>query len=144
MNPATPVTTQTLGAERSCSRRWGYGAKITSSQWKCTRRADSGQSCAGAHRSINHAAPCGHPPRRDKASSIPGWPNSAACISRVLTGAYECGIEFACHPGARLVAVLPHSCGNRTTIDTPVSVGALMRASFFHSKGGKLFSLEGG
>ena len=48
MNPATPVTTQTLGAETSCSRRWGYGAKITSSPWKSTRRADSGQLCAGA------------------------------------------------------------------------------------------------
>ena len=48
MKPATPVTSQVLGADARCSRRLRYGAKITGSQWKGTRRAESGQSCAGA------------------------------------------------------------------------------------------------
>lgn len=39
MNPATPVTTQTFGAETSCSRRRRYEVEITISQSKGTRRA---------------------------------------------------------------------------------------------------------
>jgi hypothetical protein len=56
MKPATPVMTQTLGADANCSRRRRYGAEITSSQWKSTRRADSGRVRAGARRPIIRAA----------------------------------------------------------------------------------------
>lgn len=44
MNPATPVTSQVFGADIKSARRLRKGARITSSQWKSSRRADSGQS----------------------------------------------------------------------------------------------------
>ena len=56
MNPATPVTTQTLGADSSCARRWGYGAEITCSQWRCTRRQIQGSRAREHVHSILRAA----------------------------------------------------------------------------------------
>ena len=114
MNPATPVTTQILGAETSCSRRRRYSGEITSSQWKSTRRAESEQRAREHAISIIHAALAASQ-RRDKASSIPTEPQPDGLISHVSTGVYEFG---ATPPRAMihcLVAVLPHSCGGRTT-----------------------------
>ena len=121
MNPATPVTTQILGAETSCSRRRRYSGEMTSSQWKSTRRAESEQRAREHAISIIHAALAASQ-RRDKASSIPTEPNPDGLISRVSAHAYEFG---ATPPRAMihcLVAVLPHSCGGRTTIDLFVSI----------------------
>ena len=114
MNPATPVTTQTLGAETSCSRRRRYSGEITSSQWRSTRRAESEQRAREHAISITHAALAASQ-RRDKASSIPSEPKPDGLISRVSTGVYEFG---ATPPRAIVycfVAVLPHSCGGQTT-----------------------------
>lgn len=71
MKPATPVTSQLLGADVKCSRRRGYGAEIKRSQWKSTRHLIQGSRARERDRSIIRAASRGHPRRRDKASSIP-------------------------------------------------------------------------
>ena len=83
-------------------------------------------SCAREHgRPIIRAASRGYPRRRVKASSIPTEPKVVGRISRVSAGAYEFGgspLRAIIHG---FVAVLPHSCGDRTTIDSRVSIGAL-------------------
>jgi hypothetical protein len=130
MKPATPVTTQALGAETSWWRRWGYGAEITSSQWKGTRRADSGQLCAGAQPLDQTRRPSRQSTRGDKASSIPGEPKALSSISRVSTGAYERGGTLLCAGLHFLVAALPHSCGGRTTTHTHVSQQRFLGSSW--------------
>jgi hypothetical protein len=84
-------------------------------------------SCAREHgRPIIRAASRGYPRRRVKASSIPTEPKVVGRISRVSAGAYKFGgtpLRAIIHG---FVAVLPHSCGDRTTIDSRVSIGALL------------------
>jgi hypothetical protein len=101
MNPATPVTTQTLGEEASCSRRWRYGAMITSSQ----ARVPAGliqSNCAREHdRPIIRAADRGYPRRRVKASSIPRMlrrakrAKSYSCRSLAMARSTRSGGYFA-------------------------------------------------
>jgi hypothetical protein len=129
MNPATPVTTQILGAETSSSRSRRYRGEITSSQWKSTRRAESEQRAREHAISIIHAALAASQ-RRDKASSIPTEPIVVRHISRVSTGVYEFGRNFAARDHSLLCRGVAPSCGGRTTIDLFVSIdGRLPRNS---------------
>lgn len=121
MNPATPVTTQTLGADNSLSRRRRYDAEITSSQWKGARQADSGRLCAGAQPLDQTRRTSRQSTRGDKASSIPAEPQVLSRISRVSTGVYEWGGTPLHERIHFFVAALPHSCGGRTTTYTYVS-----------------------
>jgi hypothetical protein len=121
MNPATPVMTQTFGAETSCSRRRRYDAEITSSQWKGTRRADSGQVCAGAHlpdhtRRASRLSSA----RGVKASSIPTAVNAVSRTSPESTNCYEPVELRRVRRSPCFVEELPHSCGSRTTTDLNV------------------------
>jgi hypothetical protein len=126
MNPATPVTTQTRGVDISCSRTWRYDAEITSSQWRVPAELIQG-SCAREHNcSITRAAPRGHSLRRVKASSIPTEARVVDRISRFSAGAYEIEETPLCESVHCFVAVLPHSCGGRTTISYAIRSKAFM------------------
>jgi len=125
MNPATPVTTQTLGAERNCSRRWRYGAEITSSQWREYPPSRFRAVVRGSTTARSNAPPTAaiHVRRQGIFHShrAQGSQQYLSSISRVSTGAYERGGTLLCAGLHFFVAALPHSCGGRTTTHTHVS-----------------------